>query len=41
MVYLSTLFLDTLGRGICVWVDLLSHAVMSCHISLSFFMMLI
>jgi hypothetical protein len=34
-------FLDTLGCGISVWVDLLSHAIMSHHTSLSSFVMLI
>jgi hypothetical protein len=41
MVYPSALFLDTLGCGICVSVDLLSHAIMNHSTSLSSFMMLI
>jgi hypothetical protein len=40
MVYSSALFLETLGCEICVWVDLLSPAVMSYRTSLPTFMML-
>jgi hypothetical protein len=38
--YLSALYLDTLGFGICVWVDLLSPVVMSHRTSLPSFVML-
>jgi hypothetical protein len=38
--YTFALFFDTLGCGICVWIGLLSHAVMSHCISLPSFMML-
>jgi hypothetical protein len=38
--YPFTLYLDTLGFGICVWVNLLSPAVMSYRTSLPSFMML-
>jgi hypothetical protein len=38
--YRSILFLDTLGCGICVWVDLLSPIVMSYNTSLPSLMML-
>jgi hypothetical protein len=40
MVYPSALYLDIIGFEICVWVDLLSPAVMSCRTSLPTFMML-
>jgi hypothetical protein len=38
--YPFTLYLDTLGFEICVWVDLLSPAFMSYHTSIPSFMML-
>jgi hypothetical protein len=41
MVYPSALYIDTLEFGICVWIDLLSLAVMSHHTSLPSFIMLI
>jgi hypothetical protein len=40
MVYPSALYIDTLGFWICVWVELLSPAVMNCCTSLSSFMIL-
>jgi hypothetical protein len=39
--FLSRLYLDTIGFGICVWVDLLSLGVMSHCTRLSSFVMLI
>jgi hypothetical protein len=38
--YPSALYLDTLGFGFCVWVDLLNPTVMRYHTSIPSFMML-
>jgi hypothetical protein len=40
MVYPSAIFLDAIGCGICVWVDLFSPAVISYRTNLQSFKML-